>query len=93
MSQTPTLIDTHQHAVPEVCVKAINSVGVDSSGERDLPSWSVEQSFEAMDKRNIAATVLSISSPGAYFGDIEFTKRLVPAGAYGRSLYRHAGMG
>jgi predicted TIM-barrel fold metal-dependent hydrolase len=35
--------------------------------------------LELMDELGIDAVLLSIASPGAYFGDVEFTKRLVKA--------------
>jgi predicted TIM-barrel fold metal-dependent hydrolase len=42
-----------------------------------LPAWSVARQLELMDELGIDAVLMSIASPGAYFGDVEFTKRLV----------------
>ena len=77
MPDRTTIIDTHQHAVPDFYVKALESIGENASGERGLPEWTIEQSLDVMDRKGIRATVLSISSPGVYFGDIAFTKPLV----------------
>ncbi len=47
------------------------------SGENPWPDWSLGRQIELMDENGIDAVLLSIASPGAYFGDVEFTKRLV----------------
>lgn len=72
-------IDTHQHAVIEAYTKPLAEAGVGGSGERSWPDWSIESTLELMDETGIAASVLTIASPGTYFGDIDFTKNLVPS--------------
>lgn len=73
------LIDVHQHVIPDVYKKELATVGVMGSGENPWPAWSLERQMELMDENGIDAVLLSIASPGAYFGDIDFTKRLVKA--------------
>ena len=70
-------IDTHQHIVPDAYREALKGIGVTGSGERAWPDWSVESTLEVMDRTGVEAAITSIASPGTYFGDIEFTKRLV----------------
>ena len=73
------LIDVHQHVIPNVYKDALARIGVQGSGENSWPAWSVERQLELMDELGIGATLISIASPGAYFGDLGFTKRLVKA--------------
>jgi len=70
-------IDTHQHIVPDVYRAALGRIGVSGSGERAWPDWSVDSALDVMDRAGIETAMTSIASPGTYFGDIEFTKRLV----------------
>ena len=73
------LIDVHQHVIPDVYKAELEKVGVSGSGENPWPDWSVARQLELADENGIDAILMSIASPGAYFGDIEFTKRLVKA--------------
>ena len=68
---TPHRIDTHHHPYPPVYVAKV--------GERlrrtthvfyqRLTQWQPRQAIEVMDRDGIATAVLSISSPGVWFGD------------------------
>ena len=69
-------IDTHQHHVPDFYVKALETIGVHGSGENPWPKWNLAQSLEVMDRKGIDASVMSISSPGVYFGDAVFAATL-----------------
>jgi predicted TIM-barrel fold metal-dependent hydrolase len=71
------LIDVHQHVIPDIYKSELARVGVLGSGENPWPAWSVTRQLELMDELGIDAVLMSIASPGAYFGDVEFTKRLV----------------
>ena len=73
------LIDVHQHVIPDIYKNELARVGVLGSGENSWPDWSVARQLELADELGIDAILMSIASPGAYFGDIEFTKRLVKA--------------
>ncbi len=73
------LIDVHQHVIPDIYKNELARVGVMGSGENPWPAWSMTRQLELMDEHKIDAVLLSIASPGAYFGDVAFTKRLVKA--------------
>jgi 6-methylsalicylate decarboxylase len=73
------LIDVHQHVIPDTYKSALARVGVLGSGENPWPAWSIERQLELMHENGIDAVLMSIASPGAYFGDIDFTKPLVRA--------------
>jgi predicted TIM-barrel fold metal-dependent hydrolase len=70
------LIDTHQHPIPDYYKRALASVGVMGSGENPWAEWSLDGTLELMDRLGIAAVVQSVASPGVYFGDAEFARRL-----------------
>ena len=67
-----SLIDTHQHPVPEFYKRAMAKVGIVGSGENPWPDWSLQAQLDLMDETGIMAAVNSIASPGAYFGDVDF---------------------
>ena len=71
------LIDVHQHVIPDIYKSELAKVGVLGSGENPWPAWSIERQFELMGENGIDAVLLSIASPGAYFGNIEATRHLV----------------
>ena len=75
----PHRIDVHQHVTPDVYRTALESIGIKGSGERPWPASSPSTLIEAMGRTGLAAAVVSVASPGAYFGDIAFTRRLVRA--------------
>jgi predicted TIM-barrel fold metal-dependent hydrolase len=75
----PYRIDAHQHVTPDVYRSALESIGIKGSGERPWPESSPAVLIEAMDRTGLAAALISVASPGAYFGDIAFTRRLVRA--------------
>jgi predicted TIM-barrel fold metal-dependent hydrolase len=72
-------IDAHQHVTPDVYRGALESIGIKGSGERPWPESSPATLIEAMDRTGLAAAVVSVASPGAFFGDIGFTRKLVRA--------------
>jgi predicted TIM-barrel fold metal-dependent hydrolase len=71
------VIDIHQHVIPDVYRAALARIGVMGSGENPWPKWTLSRMLELMDETGIAATMVSIASPGTYFGDIAFTRQLV----------------
>jgi predicted TIM-barrel fold metal-dependent hydrolase len=72
-------IDVHQHITPERYRAALESIGLKGSGERAWPQSDPATLIEAMDRTGLATAVISVASPGAYFGDIAFTRNLVRA--------------
>jgi predicted TIM-barrel fold metal-dependent hydrolase len=73
------LVDVHQHVIPDIYKSELARVGVLGSGENPWPDWSLARQIELMDEFGIDAVLLSIASPGVYFGDVAFTKSLVKA--------------
>jgi predicted TIM-barrel fold metal-dependent hydrolase len=64
------MIDVHAHYVPESYRTALLDNGHGQpDGFPQIPSWSAEEHVAAMDRLGIAASLLSISSPGVHLGD------------------------
>lgn len=76
MAIEPHCIDVHHHILPSAYVQALEQVGQNRSGGSALPPWSKDAALALMDQQGIAAAVVSISSPGVYFGDLTFTRDL-----------------
>src|SRR5690348_3979695 len=66
----PHRIDVHHHLFPPAYRTAIGSQAA------ALPAWTPTQSIGEMDKGGIATSVLSLSSPGVWFGDVEQARKL-----------------
>ena len=71
-----SLIDVHQHPIPDYYKRALASIGVMGSGENPWAEWSLEQQLELMERNGIAAVIHSVASPGCYFGDVDFAVRV-----------------
>ena len=71
------LIDVHLHFVPELYREAATAAGWGKpDGMPGIPAWSEQLSLEMMDRIGIARGMLSISSPGVYFGDAAAARAL-----------------
>ncbi|NUT98268.1 MAG: amidohydrolase [Saccharothrix sp.] len=68
MSRTQR-IDTHQHMVPPHYAKWLRDKGIQVGGI-DLPSWSPSAALRFMDGHGIRTGILSLTTPGVYFGDV-----------------------
>ena len=79
----PSLIDVHHHFVPRFYFSDNRERIAAAAGGRMHPayaSWTSEQTIEAMDKQGVATAVLSLTTPGVWFGDAKAaaqTARLV----------------
>jgi 6-methylsalicylate decarboxylase len=62
-------IDVHHHALPKDYVSMLRSRGIESADGRDLPAWDVGSTLAVMDAHRIDKAIVSVSAPGAYFGD------------------------
>ncbi len=62
-------IDTHQHVIPSRYADWMRDKGIRPGGI-DLPSWSEPAALKFMDGQDIQTGVLSLSTPGVYFGDL-----------------------
>ncbi|MDX6740211.1 amidohydrolase family protein [Actinocorallia sp. A-T 12471] len=66
----PGAIDVHAHLLTETYRNALLAAGHElPDGSPALPTWSAAGALALMDDVGIDAAVLSISSPGVYFGD------------------------
>lgn len=61
----PGRIDVHHHILPQQYVAALKSAGITGTTGIPFPDWRPSQALKFMDRNGIAASVLSISSPGA----------------------------
>ena len=59
-------IDVHQHLVPRPYADWLRSRGIAEAGGRELPAWSADDALRVMDAHDIAAAVVSISTPGVH---------------------------
>lgn len=90
------LIDVHHHFVPPFYVAENRERITASGGGRIHPawlSWSPEQAIAAMDKQRVATAILSLTTPGVWFGDPQTaTQRARRANEYAADLVqRHPG--
>ena len=65
--------------IPDFYRSALARVGILGSGENPWPQWSMARTLEMMDENGIVGVMISIASPGVYFGDVEFTRGLTRA--------------
>jgi 6-methylsalicylate decarboxylase len=66
------LIDVHHHFVPPFYFSDNRERIAAAAGGRMHPayaSWTCEQTITAMDKQGVATSVLSLTTPGVWFGD------------------------
>jgi predicted TIM-barrel fold metal-dependent hydrolase len=69
MPATPHRIDVHHHlAPPSWMAKMIP--------QNPIRKWTVEKSIEDMDKAAVATSILSITMPGVYFGDVQEARKM-----------------
>ena len=76
-AQTPvvakrSLIDVHQHYIPPFYLSENRDRIAGSRGGQLSPAWlnrTPEQAIAAMDKQGVATAVLSLTTPGVWFGD------------------------
>jgi predicted TIM-barrel fold metal-dependent hydrolase len=74
-------IDVHHHVLPPKYVSMLRDIGVTESYGHPLDKWSrtPEESLRFMAKLDIDAAITSISTPGVYFADDDFSGRLARA--------------
>ncbi|WP_031465127.1 amidohydrolase family protein [Sciscionella sediminilitoris] len=61
-------IDVHQHLIPPAYRELLDRNGK-TAGGWPMPDWDAAGAIAMMDGRSIATGILSISSPGVYFGE------------------------
>jgi len=72
----PFRIDIHHHFGPEVWVAAVKGRPLLQPANT---TWTPEKSIDDMDRGGVAASVISITNPGLWFGDSAVTNRLARA--------------
>jgi predicted TIM-barrel fold metal-dependent hydrolase len=72
----PFRIDIHHHFGPAVWVAAVKGRPLLQAANT---TWTPEKSIEDMDRGGVAASVVSITNPGLWFGDNAVTARLARA--------------
>ena len=66
------LIDVHHHHIPPFYLEEYRDRIVGSRGGKINPawlSWSPQKAIDAMDAANVSTAVLSLTTPGVWFGD------------------------
>ena len=72
-SATPHRIDVHHHFVPPLYKAEMNKK---RPMQPCMQQWTVQGSIEDMDKAGTAAAMVSVTTPGLYFGNAEESRRL-----------------
>jgi 6-methylsalicylate decarboxylase len=79
-ARSPGRIDLHHHYFPPAFLDAQRGAAVRQNRPAALSAalegWGKARTIEAMDRNGIATGILSISTPGPWFGNIEESKRL-----------------
>ena len=74
-------IDVHAHYLPDFYRTALHDHGhAQPDGFPFIPEWSAEDHVAFMDRRGIERSLLSVSSPGVRFGDIDLARAVNEAG-------------
>ncbi|MEU1042960.1 amidohydrolase family protein [Streptomyces sp. NPDC005907] len=69
-AHTPGLVDVHAHFVTDSYIRQARAAGHERpDGVPAWPGWSAGAHLELMDRSGIDTAVLSVSSPGVFFGD------------------------
>ena len=76
-AQTRKRIDVHYHYAPPVWLTAAKAVS--PAGQQVWDTWSTQRAVSDLDQSGVAKALLSISSPGLFFGDAAAADRLARA--------------
>ena len=80
----PYRIDIHHHFAPPAWVTAVKGRPLLQPANT---TWTPAKSIEDMDRGGVAASIVSITNPGLWFGDAPMTKQLARAcNEYGAKL-------
>src|SRR5262249_62087283 len=76
------LIDVHHHIVPPFWFEEVKDRIAAQGGGRIIPTWygwSPQRALEDMDKNGVATALISMTTPGIWFGDVAQGRRLARA--------------
>ena len=82
MAQAPAaarLIDVHHHIVPPFWFEEVKDRIAAQGGGRIIPTWygwSPQKAVEAMDRNGVETAIISMTTPGIFFGDVPQGRRL-----------------
>lgn len=65
----PDRIDVHHHVLPQFYIDAQAKAGLTGTAYGRFPEWTPEKSLALMGTHDIAAAILSFTSPGIWFGN------------------------
>ncbi|MDF2597097.1 MAG: amidohydrolase 2, partial [Clostridia bacterium] len=68
--------DVHHHIVPDFYAEEMKKMGMKDFNTIKWPNWNPEFSLKMMGTFNIEKAFVSISAPGVYFKDVEYSKSL-----------------
>ena len=75
----PHLIDVHHHIIPPFYLAEYRDRIAGSRGGQISPAWlqwSPQDALAAMDRHGVATSVISLSSPGVWFGDPQEARQI-----------------
>jgi predicted TIM-barrel fold metal-dependent hydrolase len=75
----PKLIDVHHHIVPPFWFEEVKERIAAQGGGRIIPTWygwSPQRALEDMDRNGVAIALISMTTPGIWFGDAAQGRRL-----------------
>jgi predicted TIM-barrel fold metal-dependent hydrolase len=73
------MVDVHHHMVPPFWFDEVRDIIAAQGGGRIVPNWlgwSPQRAISEMDNNGVATAILSISTPGIWFGDPAQSRRL-----------------
>lgn len=70
------IIDVHSHFISQEYLNLLKKYGKENEDGFPTPSWSINEHLKYMNEVGITKSILSVSSPHFYFGDINETIQL-----------------
>jgi 6-methylsalicylate decarboxylase len=70
------VIDVHHHLMPPSYVAAKKAEILKVSANPSVIDWTPQQSLDDMDKNGVRTSLLSVSTPGVWFGNADESRRL-----------------
>jgi 6-methylsalicylate decarboxylase len=91
-SAAPRLVDTHHHFFPPPYLEPLAAWNDKAGVPGQTPiqrAWTAARAIDDMDRNNVATAVLSISTPGIWFGEAEAARKMARVcNEYGAEMVR-----